>query len=108
MTIHISGRKLLVMALAVVMIAAACYLAFLAGQTTRITSADADSRTRTAVEKAIKRTTTEQTAKRYAAVKSAQTAARKHQTRRVKRINRTWRKRLEREIEQARQEGINS
>jgi hypothetical protein len=108
MTIHISGRKLLVAALAVVMIAVACFIAFLAGQTTRVTEADADSRARTAVQRAVERTRTEETAKRNADVKSAQTAARKHETRRVKRINRTWRKRLARETEQARQAGIDS
>lgn len=108
MTIHLSRRKLVVGFLAVVMIAAACYIAFLVGQTTRITEADATSRTNTAVEKAVRTARGEETAKRHVEVKAAKTAARKHETRRVKKLNRRWKSRLARETEKARQAGVNS
>ena len=108
MTITISGRKLLVAGLAVVMIAAACYVAFLVGQTTRVTEADAQSRATRAVQKAVERTKADENAKRLAELKRVRTAARKHETRRVKMNNRSWRRRLARETEKARQEGVNS
>src|SRR5215213_9677488 len=108
MTITISKRKTLVAFLAVVMIAAACYIAFLAGQTTRITEADAESRTNTAVEQAVERARHEETAKRAVEVKTVKTAARKHETNRVRGVNRRWKRRLARETTQARQDGVNT
>ena len=83
-------------------------IAFLAGQTTRITEADAASRTKTAVERAVERARGEETAERVAKVKEVKTAARKHETNRVKRLNRRWKGRVVRETEQARQAGVNS
>ena len=90
MTITINRRKLLVAGLAVAIIAAACYIAFLVGQTTRITEATATTRTATAVTAAVKRAD----GKHVAAMKAAKAAAHKHERKRVAYVYAKWRKRV--------------
>ena len=108
MTITINGRKLLVGILAVVMIAAACYIAFLAGQATRVTEADATERANSAVEQAIEQAREEETAKRRAEVKATKAAGWKRQRARVMKLTRWWERKLKTATVTARQEGINS
>jgi predicted membrane metal-binding protein len=107
-TITISSKKLVVGLLAVLMIAVACYIAFLAGQTTRITEATAAARTKTQVSTAVERTVKAETAKRQAQVKKVKAAARKHEAKHVKRLASKFRKRLAREIAAARDAGYSS
>jgi hypothetical protein len=90
MTITINRGKLLVAGLAVAMITAACYIAFLVGQATRITEAAATARTSTAVERAVDQTRGQETAKRLAQLKAVNAKARKHETQHVKKLNRSW------------------
>lgn len=105
MTIQISGRKLLVGVLAIMMIAAAGYIAFLVGQMTRITEADATARTNTQVERAIERTVEADVKKADARVAATKRADNKRLDTRVHRLNKMWRGRLSRAKDEARRAG---
>ena len=104
MTIELSKRRLLLGLAAVALIAAACTAAFLAGQTTRISEADATGRAHTAVERAEDRAQ-EESDQRAAAIRRYE-AHRLDQ--RVHRLNTMWRKRVRHAADKAREDGFSN
>jgi len=111
LTFQVTKRTLVRSLALLAVVAAACSVAFLAGQSTRLTEATATERVTTTVKATSARLTAEHTDE----LKRAAKAAHRHEQTRVRRTNQMWRGRVskmnrehKREVEEAAATGYSS